>query len=63
MTEAVRPDGEMFGPERLSQLLVRERGAGVKESLSAPMAALDAWNGGHAKDDISVLAVEFQGSA
>jgi sigma-B regulation protein RsbU (phosphoserine phosphatase) len=63
VTEAARPDGQMFGAEQLTALLMENRGIGLEDSLSTLMAGLDAWNGGRAKDDISVLAVEFCGTA
>src|SRR6185369_3140906 len=59
VTEAAAVDGELYGTGRLVELVLRQCVATLEESLAALMASIEAWNGGHARDDVSVLAVEF----
>ena len=61
VTEASNADREMYGTERLMELLVRHRGMRLDDSLQALVADVEAWSGGRAVDDVSVLAVEFTG--
>jgi sigma-B regulation protein RsbU (phosphoserine phosphatase) len=59
VTEAADPGGRMYGEERLADLLVRHQGATLEDSLAALIADVEAWCGGPAGDDVSVLAAEF----
>lgn len=61
VTEAESDGGGMYGKERLTELLLRERAAGLRQSLAALTAEVELWCGGRAGDDVSVLAVEFTG--
>src|SRR5262249_14204962 len=63
VTEAAGADDQMYGTNRLTELLVRHQAAPLTESLSALIADVEGWCGGRAGDDISVLAVEFTGAA
>lgn len=59
VTEAMNAEKVQFGTERLINLLVRELGASLDKSLEVLLLAIEEWHGGHSRDDISVLAVEF----
>ena len=59
VTEARGADGRMYGQQRLVEFLARQREATLEDSLSALLADLEAWCGGPAGDDVSVLAAEF----
>ena len=61
VTEAGSGTGSMYGKARLTELLLRERGAGLAESLATLLADVEAWCGGRAGDDVSALAVEYTG--
>jgi len=57
LTEA-RRDGELFGEERLFELLERERGGSPSETLEHVVNAVLAFSGGRLSDDVAVLAVQ-----
>ncbi len=58
VTEARDSTGQLYGQARLTQFLARQQGA-LEGSLSALLADLEAWCGGPAGDDVSILAAEF----
>lgn len=59
--EAVNPEGEELGMARIMALLQDTRSLPHQESVSALMQKLKDWCGpGPLKDDISLLAVEFE---
>jgi sigma-B regulation protein RsbU (phosphoserine phosphatase) len=63
LTEAADAGGEMYGQDRLAELVTHRRGAPLGDSLAALVADVEAWSGGQARDDRSVLAIEFTGQA
>jgi len=59
VTEAVDPGGLEFGEERLRQVLAAEPGAGAAATLSALVAAVDAWTGpSGCSDDLTALILK-----
>ncbi len=59
VTEALGPEGEMFGEERLAAL-VRDAGAGSAEALvAAIVAAVESFAGGERHDDLTLVVVGF----
>ncbi len=59
VTEAMSPDGHLFGNGRLLQALGRGRTAPLQQSISLLLDDLRLWCGGAPfRDDVSVLAVE-----
>ena len=57
-TEAVAPDGEQFGEERLQGVLKSTAAAGPKAVLHAVREALMGWTGGAKfKDDLTLVAI------
>jgi serine phosphatase RsbU (regulator of sigma subunit)/CHASE2 domain-containing sensor protein len=64
VTEAQTPDGQLYGNERLQQLLLRlqQRGVGARalvEALQADVTAFAA--GGEPADDLTILALRWNG--
>ncbi|HEY1379311.1 MAG TPA: SpoIIE family protein phosphatase [Gemmataceae bacterium] len=62
VTEAAA-DGELYGQDRLVAAAGRARGLPLADSLAAVLADVEAWRGGPARDDVSLLAVEYTGEA
>ena len=59
VSESASPEKELFGLQRLSQLLAAERGSTLSDSLEAVQTRLADWRGGRpVEDDVSLLAVE-----
>ncbi len=61
VTECARPDGELFGDERLRTFLSARAQRPLRETLDALKSELLAWRGtapGTFDDDVSVLALE-----
>jgi len=58
ITEAVNPDGEMFGEERLATVVAASAGGGADETLHAIVAALRDFTGDHEPaDDVACVVV------
>jgi sigma-B regulation protein RsbU (phosphoserine phosphatase) len=57
VTEAARPDGEMFGYERLEALANASRGLKPRALVARLLHELRAWGGGTQDDDITVVAL------
>jgi phosphoserine phosphatase RsbU/P len=56
VTEAMSPRGEEFGDERVRRVLAESGGRGAAASLSALVAAVDAWTGAAGcTDDLTAL--------
>jgi len=56
VTEALNPAGEEFGDERVRRVLAGAAGRGASASLSALVAAVDAWAGAAGcTDDLTAL--------
>ncbi|MBE0476297.1 MAG: SpoIIE family protein phosphatase [Coriobacteriia bacterium] len=61
--EARRPDGEMFGEERLGQaLLSADLGAGMEEVCRSLFAAVSAFASGRLADDLALLPLALDPS-
>jgi sigma-B regulation protein RsbU (phosphoserine phosphatase) len=59
LTEAENSSGEMFGEERLKELIVREAPNGAERMLKAVLAALETFIGSQLQtDDITIVIVE-----
>jgi sigma-B regulation protein RsbU (phosphoserine phosphatase) len=59
VSEAMDPDGELFGDARLLEAIGRGRSVPLPESVAALLAEVERWRGAaSAQDDISILAVE-----
>jgi sigma-B regulation protein RsbU (phosphoserine phosphatase) len=61
LIEAMNPQRELFGKERLLQQLDETRGAPIPESVSALLDAAEQWRGtAPLSDDVSILALEIE---
>ena len=59
VSEAMNANRELFGPERLGELLFAQRQAPLQDSVARVLDDLERWRGGEpSKDDVSILAVE-----
>lgn len=59
VTEAMNPDGEEFGPDRLAESLKANRTLGAKELISAVQADVMGWTDGlGATDDITFFVIK-----
>jgi len=59
LTEARAPDGELFGLERLADVLVQARGRGLDDTLSATWREIARFReGAHPADDATLLLME-----
>ncbi len=65
VVEARSPDGELFGVDRLADLVAREETAGVPapETMRRLMHAILAYQPDGLRDDATAMLVEWQGSA
>jgi serine phosphatase RsbU (regulator of sigma subunit) len=64
INEAENPAGEMFGLERLQEVVAAEAKAPVKELKSAILKSVDEFSrGAYQNDDITLLIVRYQGKA
>ncbi len=65
VVEARSPDGELFGVERLADLVAREETAGVAapETMRRLMHAVLAYQPDGLRDDATAMMIEWQGSA
>lgn len=62
LSEAPGPDNEMFGRDRLLSAVARHRALDLAASVQAFWADVDRWCAGDAaRDDMSILALEFTG--
>ena len=62
--ECVNSKGEQFGDGRLKEFVERHRDCGLRELLDALQEMLKQWvESDDFEDDVSVVAMEFQGSA
>ncbi len=61
VTEATSPDGQMYGPKRLVEVLLKYQSAPLKASLAALLGDVETWSGRQLSDDLSVLALEYTG--
>ncbi len=62
MEEAMNPQGELFGVERMLHHLREHAGSSLKESVNKLVERTREWReGGRQGDDMSVLAVEVRG--
>jgi sigma-B regulation protein RsbU (phosphoserine phosphatase) len=63
VTEAVNPDGDMFGDERLRETLKKFSGDSAQELLETILAAVRNFTAGFAQaDDITVVTLHYAGS-
>lgn len=62
LTEAMNEAEEQFGPERLLAALVRQREGSLEESVSGVVTAVQQWQS-RMRDDVSMLALEWLGTA
>jgi serine phosphatase RsbU (regulator of sigma subunit) len=59
LTEAENSTGEMFGEERLKEIMMKEAPQGAEILLKTVLAALDEFTGNHLQtDDITIMIVE-----
>lgn len=64
VTEATNPSQELFGDDRLQELLNANRSAGVEELCRLVKAGVDTFADGEAQfDDITMLALKYKGEA
>ncbi len=63
VTEAAAADGRLYGPGRLADVVELARELSLADSVAALLADVEAWRAGPARDDVSVLAVEYTGAA
>ncbi len=62
VTEALNPEGEMYGPERLTAALKRNRGMAAEPAITACLQEWNTFRGGvPAKDDVTILALRRNG--
>ncbi len=60
--EAVNPEGEEFGPERVLQVVAANRAGSAQKLVDAVVAAVEAFRGGApANDDTTVVVVKMVG--
>ena len=60
IVEALHPNGEMFGTQRLTESLANDRTAPLQASVDNLLANVAAWSSGHEPtDDLSVLGLEI----
>ena len=63
LPDAMNPQGERFGDDRLLEAIDRTRSLPLAEGIAALLQQIDRWHGGSApQDDISLLAVEVAAS-
>lgn len=62
ITEAERPDNEMFGEERLEELVRTRDGLSVRELIDAVFAAVERFTGGALQHDDQALVVARVGA-
>jgi len=60
VTEATNAEGEQFGEERLTRLVVRQLERDAAGIQNAILEALGAWTDGEAQDDITLLVVKAE---
>ena len=61
VAESASPEKELFGTDRLAELLADRRDGTLSDSLEAVQARLLQWRGGRpANDDVSLLAVQLR---
>lgn len=61
VTENRRKDGEEYGSQRLGLFLKALAKSELSDTLTQLMKALDKWNGGRFRDDVTVCAFEYSG--
>src|SRR5262245_1918687 len=61
VTEAANDAGELFGEERLLQLLVEHRKGSASELREAILAAVADFSGGSFQDDVTLMALAIDG--
>jgi sigma-B regulation protein RsbU (phosphoserine phosphatase) len=63
ITEALNPEDEQFGVDRLAELVARHAGSRVKELESCILQAVEDFSGGADQaDDSTLLVVRYQGT-
>ncbi len=60
ITEAKNAQRDLFGEERLMQILERTRKDSLADSLDALVRAAESWADGKPDDDVTLLGCEFQ---
>jgi sigma-B regulation protein RsbU (phosphoserine phosphatase) len=64
VTDAMSAEEEVFGADRLLQVVDTTRSGTLQESVSAISATVARWSGEHRpQDDLSVLALELDGGS
>ncbi len=61
IVEARNPDKELFGWNRLENLLAETLGLELEQSLQTLYTAVQDWNVNHFDDDVTAIALEFKG--
>jgi sigma-B regulation protein RsbU (phosphoserine phosphatase) len=61
VTEAANDAGELFGEERLLQLLVEHRKQSASELREAILGAVADFSGGSFQDDVTLVALAIDG--
>ncbi len=63
IVEAESVRGERYGKERLARILAENKASGAEETVEAVIRSATAFAGGRLDDDITVVAIDYEGPA